>query len=62
MQHVWGEVRCIQGLVAKAERKGRLGRPRLGWKNNIKMDLLEVRWEERTRLIWLRVGKGGVNL
>jgi hypothetical protein len=49
-------------LVAKPERKGPFGRPRLGWKDNIKMDLLEVRWEERTRLIWLRVGKSGVNL
>jgi len=49
-------------LVAKLERKGPLGRTRLGWKYNIKMDLLEVGWEARTRLIWLRVGKGGVNL
>ena len=62
MQHVWGEVRCIQGLVAKPERKGPHGRPRLGWKDNIKMDFLEVGWETWTKLVWLRVGKGGVNL
>ena len=44
-------------LVAKPERKGPLGRPRLGWKDNIKMNLMEVGWEARTRLIWLRIGK-----
>jgi hypothetical protein len=30
--------------VVKPERKGPLERHRLGWKDNIKMDLLEVGW------------------
>ena len=57
-----GEERCIQGLVAKPERKGPFGRHRLQWKDNIKMDLLEVGWEAWTKLVWLRVGKGGGHL
>ena len=48
--------------MAKPERKGPLAIPWLEWKCNIKMDLLQVRWEEGTRLIWLRVGKGGGHL
>ena len=48
---IWaGHLACIgerrgayRLLVAKPERKGPLGRPRLEWKDNIKMDLLEVR-------------------
>jgi hypothetical protein len=31
-------------LVAKAERKRRLGRPRYRREDNIKMDLREIRW------------------
>jgi hypothetical protein len=32
-------------LVAKPEGKRQLGRPRHGWKNNIRIDLTEVGWE-----------------
>jgi hypothetical protein len=34
-----GEERCVQVLVGKPERRRTLGRPRLRWKDNIKMDL-----------------------
>jgi hypothetical protein len=37
-----GEERCIQGFVGMPEGKRLLGRPRLRWENNIKMDLQEV--------------------
>jgi hypothetical protein len=41
-----GELRnACNILVAKPERKRSLGRRRRGWKNNIRMDLREVRWE-----------------
>ena len=36
-----------------------LGRPRLRWEDNIKIDLQEVGWGTWTGLIWLRLGKGG---
>jgi hypothetical protein len=31
-------------LVGKPERKGQLARPRRGWVDNIKMDLVEIIW------------------
>jgi hypothetical protein len=34
-----GEERCVQVLVGKPEGRRTLGRPRLRWKDNIKMDL-----------------------
>ena len=37
-----GEERPIQGLLGKTERKRLLGRPRLRWEGNIKMDFQEV--------------------
>jgi hypothetical protein len=43
-------------LVGRPQGKRPLGRPRLRWENNIKMDLQEVGW---TGLIWLRIGTGG---
>jgi len=46
-------------LVGKSERKRPLGRPRLRWEGNIKMDLHEVGWGAWTGLIWLRIGTGG---
>jgi hypothetical protein len=46
-------------LVGKREGKRRLGRPRLRWEDNIKMDLQEVGWRARTGLIWLKIGVGG---
>jgi len=43
-------------LVGKSERKRPLGRPRLWWEGNIKMDLREEEWGAWTVLIWLRIG------
>jgi hypothetical protein len=40
-----GERRCVyRVLVGKHEGKRPLGRPRLRWDDNIKMDLQEVEW------------------
>jgi hypothetical protein len=44
---------CVGGGV-KEERQ--LGRPRCRWKDNKKMAVQEVRWEEWTGLLWLRIG------
>jgi hypothetical protein len=49
-------------LVGKPEGKTLLGRPRLRWEDNIKMDLQEGRWGASIRLIWLRVRTGGGHL
>jgi hypothetical protein len=38
------EDRCVQVLVGKREGRRPLGRPKLRWVNNIKMDLQEVGW------------------
>jgi hypothetical protein len=49
-------------LVGKPEGRRPLGRPKLRWKDNIKMNLQEVEWGAWTSLIWLRVGTGGGHL
>jgi hypothetical protein len=36
--------RCIQALVRRSERKRTILRRMCRWKDNIKMDLKEVRW------------------
>jgi hypothetical protein len=46
-------------LVRRPEGRRPLGRPRLRWEDNIKMDLQEVGWGAWTGLIWLRIGAGG---
>jgi hypothetical protein len=39
-----GQMRnAYKNLVAKHERKRQLGRPRLRWEDNIRMDLREIR-------------------
>ena len=38
---------CLRGLVGRPERKGPLGRPRIRWENNIKMDLRKVDCDAR---------------
>jgi hypothetical protein len=45
-------------VVGTSEGKRPLGRPRLRWVDNIRMDLGEVMvmW---TGLVWLRIGTGG---
>jgi len=45
-------------LVGEPERKRLLGRPRLVWEDNIKVDLQEVGWGKWTGLIWLRIQTG----
>jgi hypothetical protein len=45
MYHKWGEKRkAYRLLVEKPERKRLLGRPRCRCVDNIRMDLVEVRW------------------
>ena len=39
-----GEEKCIQGFGWETQRKEVLGRPRLRWENNIKMDIQEMAW------------------
>ena len=46
-------------LVGKREGKRPLGRPRLRWEDNIKMDLQEVGCGVLTGSSWLRIGTGG---
>jgi len=46
-------------LVVKPERKRLLGRPRRRWKDNIKINLQDVRWGARTGLILLMIGTNG---
>ena len=41
-------------LVRKSEEKRQLGRPRLTWDYNIKIDLQEVGYGEWTGSVWLR--------
>jgi len=57
-----GEVRCIHGFGGKPEGKRPLGKRRLRWEDNIKMDLQEVGCGAWTGLIWLRKGTGGGHL
>jgi len=54
-----GETRgAYMFLVWKTEGKRLLGRPRLRWEDNIKLDLR--RWNrDMNGLIWLRIGTGG---
>jgi len=52
--------RAYRGLVRKPEGKRPLGRPRLRWDDNSKIDLQGVGWWGAwTGLIWLRIGTGG---
>jgi len=48
-------------LVGKLERKRPLGRPRLRWEKNNKMDIQEVGCEGMDWM-WLRIGKRGGHL
>ena len=49
-------------LVEKHEGKRPLGRPRLRWEDNIKMDLQDVMGWGWIGLFWLRIGTGGGHL
>jgi hypothetical protein len=46
-------------LEGNARREPPLGRHRLRWKDNIKLDLRGIRWVVRTGLIWLRIRSNG---
>jgi len=60
---IYGEKKvAYRILMEKTERKRPLGRPRLRWEDNIKMDIKEVGWEAWTGLIWLSVWRGDVLL
>jgi hypothetical protein len=50
---------AYRDLVGKPEGRRPLGRPRLRWEDNIKMDLREVGWVAWTGSMWLRIGTGG---
>jgi hypothetical protein len=47
---------AYRALVGKPDGRRPLGRPRLRWEDNIKM---EVGWGAQTAVIWLRIGTGG---
>jgi len=60
-----GERRGVyRALVGKPEGKRPLGRPRLRWENNKKMDLQKVRWDVGiwTGSSWPRIETGGGRL
>jgi hypothetical protein len=42
---LWGEEKCMHGLVRKPGRRSPLLRPWHRLENNITMDLTEIRWE-----------------
>jgi hypothetical protein len=50
---------AYRALVGKPEGRRPLGRPRLRWEDNIKMDLGDVGCGTYTGLIWFRIGTGG---
>jgi hypothetical protein len=60
MWHAWGEGRGVyRVLIGKPEVKRPLGRPRRRWKENIKMDLREIRIDGAN---WIRLAEDRVQL
>jgi hypothetical protein len=51
-----GEEERVYVIGRKGRGKRSLGRPRCRWKDNIKMDLLEIDCVVLTGLVWLRIG------
>ena len=47
---------CIQGFRGKCGGNRPVGRLRIRWEDNIKVDLQEVAFETWTGTMWLRVG------
>jgi hypothetical protein len=47
MWHVWGDVKCSQGLVRKYEGTRAPGRPRRRGKNTVKIDFMELECERK---------------
>jgi hypothetical protein len=62
MWHVWGEERRVQNFGGKPEGKRPLGRPKLRWEDNVKMDHQELDVGVWTGWSWLRIKKGGRKL
>jgi hypothetical protein len=55
-----GEGRGVyRGLVGRPEGNRPLGRPRHRWKDNIKLDLREIRINGANWITWLRIGSSG---
>jgi len=52
---------CIQVLVGNLKEREHFGRPRLRWKDIIKMDLQEVEEEAWTELIWWALVNAALN-
>jgi hypothetical protein len=48
---------AYRALVEKPEGRRPLERPRRRWEDNVKIDLREVGWGDRS--MWLRIGTGG---
>jgi hypothetical protein len=46
-------------LIGKSKRKKPIGRPRLRWEDNIKINLIEIGWEVWSGFISLRIGARG---
>jgi hypothetical protein len=44
--------------MGRPEGKRPLGRPRIRWEDNIKMDFQKVEWGSWTGLMWRRSGEG----
>jgi hypothetical protein len=63
---MWDRRGACRVLVKRSERRTPFGRPRSRWEDNIKMDLLEVRWialdqdRDRWRALMNAVIKPGV--
>jgi hypothetical protein len=57
---MWERRGAYRALVGKPEGRRPVGRSRLTWEDNIKMDLREAGWGgAQTGFIWLRIGTGG---
>jgi hypothetical protein len=55
-----GEERKVcKVLVGKPEGKRSLGRPRRRWENGIRMDIVEIGWQDVEGFSWLKIGAGG---
>lgn len=46
-------------LLRIIEQKRQRGKPRRSWKDNITVNLKELRWEGTTGQIWLKTGTNG---
>jgi hypothetical protein len=53
---MWDKRNTYRLLVGKPEGKKLLGRPRRGWVDNIRMDLLEFGWDD---VDWIGLAQDG---